>query len=157
LAVCLVVVLYVGQAVIVAGARLVSEGHTDYDPLIVYQAILPGASIMALENIPCRWQMETGANMISLCRSFLPDRHFVMLHAYAVERIIQGVMFRVEDLRLGDLPAYWGTPTLYDYGGHSMARWTLETYEVTAFFNQPKRSNYLWIPIASIVIRHGVG
>jgi hypothetical protein len=155
LTVRLILILFAGQMTIIVGTKLVSQGDAQYDPLVLYQALLPGAPMTALANHPCRWQSgSTGPEVSASCQSFLEGEHFVSMNVYARGRLIQVITFRVANLRVGDLPQSWGVPMIIaNYGLYSFARWNVGGYQVTAYLNTRQQPNYHWLPVSSITVR----
>jgi hypothetical protein len=151
-----VLVLSAGQLTITAGAQLGAQGDEQFDPLALYQDIMPGARVTALAGYSCAWHVEyvTG-NVNSTCRFTVLADHFASVEVFALGTLIQTVRFQAKNLRVGDMPQYWGAPVMANYATHSIALWHIGNYAVRAFLSQDRQHNELWTPISYVTIwRH---
>jgi hypothetical protein len=156
LTVRLIVIFSVGQLTLLTGTKLVSQGDEQFDPLALYQDILPGAPMSALANYPCEWHIENVTGDVdSRCQVALSAQHFGNVEVFARGSLIQTLKFQAGHLRVGDLPQYWGAPIVANYTTHSLALWHVGVYDVRAFLPQGRQSNPLWTPIAYMTIWRG--
>lgn len=143
----LICVLFVSQAAVLMGVKLVGTGN-DSDPLAPYAAILPGQPAEALENYSCNWFSEYfQRGMIGVCRSSLEDDRFASVNISVDALTITSLLFHVSDLSVGDLARYWGRPVVIDYGQtYLYARWQRSGYQVTANMLPSRHFSY-WLPV----------
>ncbi len=107
--------------VIVVGGigALALERLMYHDPFAVYAAIMPGHSVDALEDYPCRFRATKRASVVLGYCQFEPEYGLLSEVTLTIRNdvIAQTTAFDIpaNTLRLGDLILCWGKPTAMVY------------------------------------------
>jgi hypothetical protein len=146
-------ILFASQLSVLMGSMLIYQPNDNQDPLTLFQAILPGTSITGLEDYPCRWYVDIDSeNRSSDCNLKWNEGDFFLGNIRAYDLIITSMTLYADDLRVGDLPEYWGSPIIVDYGSFSYAHWYVADYQITVHLPRLHLVS-CWSPIAYIIIR----
>lgn len=146
-------ILFVVQVSVLAGAKLISQNADGYDPIALYQAIMPGASIGALANYPCSWNEETTSQYpTGNCSIYSEEFRASSVNIQGRNHTIERLVFQIANLHVGDLPMYWGPPVVEQFGRFSYAQWSVGDYQVTVLVPISRDQFSYWSPIDYLTI-----